>query len=241
MMMMLLEVAVGAAEGEFGLLGGDLLGPGEVELRCQVGELGLALVCEAVSLLRLFDCGGELAEEPEVLVAKDANVGALISIGGVLGGRGLKLELDVACEVALPLEHFSEAFEINGAGLCSMLSLLPRVFVVKGEPLNEFVVCFDALNPLWRKLGWKDSDSIESVEGDVQFIKLESRAIAFGANVCELFFHSIDLAIGAGNEVGSVEAAGDDAGRVSAPNTAVIEGGELVGKRHRHEFVTKES
>jgi hypothetical protein len=103
-----------------------------------------------------------------------------------------------------------------------MLSLLPRVFVVKGEALDEFVLCFDALNPLGRELGWESGDSIESVEGDTQFIKLGSYVITFGTNVCEFLFHQINLAIGASDEVGGVEAAGDDAGRVSTQQAAVV-------------------
>ena len=86
---LLLEVAVDAAEGEFGLLGEDLLGVGDVKLRGHVGEPGLALVGEAASLLRLFHGGGEFAEEAKVLGAKFAEVGSLIGVGCVLSEGGL--------------------------------------------------------------------------------------------------------------------------------------------------------
>ncbi len=167
---LLLEVAVDAAAGEFGHLGGDLLGTGDMDLCGQVGELGLALVREAASLLRLLDGGGELAEEAEVLGAEFAEVGALVGVGGVLSEGCLKLELNVPGNVALTLKHVIEAFEINGAGVCSVLSSFPCVLVVEGEALNMLVFGFDALHPLWRGLGWEGGGRIEAIEGDAQFI-----------------------------------------------------------------------
>jgi hypothetical protein len=66
-----------------------------MELRSQVGELGLALVSEAASLLRLFDC---LAKKAEVLGAQDAKVSELVGVGSVFSeGTGPFLNLGATC------------------------------------------------------------------------------------------------------------------------------------------------
>ena len=222
---LLLEVAVDAAEGEFGLLGGDLLGTGGVELSGHVGELGLALVGEAASLLRLFDGGGELAEEAEVLGAEFAEVGG---VGCVLSHGGVKLELNVSGNVALALKQVVKAFGINGAGVCGVLSLFLCILVVEGEALNKLVLRFDALHPLWRELRWEDGSGVEAVEGDAQFIKLTACGVAFGSDVRKFICHALDLAVGASNEVDGVETSFDDMGGETTPRAAVRTTG-LVG------------
>jgi hypothetical protein len=66
---------------------------------------------------------------------------------------GLKLELNVEGNVAPLPKHVIEAFEFKSEGVCSVLSLLPSEFLVKGETLDKFVLRFHTLNPLGREWG----------------------------------------------------------------------------------------